>query len=343
MLEVNWNRESFPEDSLSALNNFNSSLGLEEFEAQISKWMLEVNKLPEQLNMYNTFGEPPVTLFNNGKFAVDIYFWRKNDTIIHSHAFRGAFKVLYGQSLHEEFQVKITDEIEKDIVCSEIVNSKTTIMNASDNQIIKPGMELVHRVLHLDNPTITLCLRTVEDTELSQWHHLTSGLSFTKYNLDPLTIKRVLYFQYLYNSNPVNANEFLNNTLKQMDASAKLSLYESLFTNEFGLDYEVSNIIIESMHAHCENTKWFKLHDAHYSSLQNHLIEYKAPTAELKLLAHSINSNYTPQKVEQLLSSVSKTSLKDLLNQLLKEEAIFDEQYFEQQMKQINKFSQIIN
>lgn len=162
-LETNWSRAKFPQLALESLNTLELSKSLNEIEQSVAAWLLESKEIPPQVKLLNNFGEPPVTIFNNGKFAVDIYFWRKNDTVIHSHAFRGAFKVIHGRSLHEEFQVSFLKEINQDISFSKLSESTKTIMKTGSTQIINPGTELVHSVLHLDNPTITLCIRTVEE------------------------------------------------------------------------------------------------------------------------------------------------------------------------------------
>lgn len=337
-LEPHWDRDSFPEVALETLSGFEATTSLEEFEQQTAQWLLGLNELPDQLNLYNTFGEPPVTFFNNGKFAVDLYFWRKNDTLIHSHAFRGAFKVLFGKSLHEEFEVEVKEQLESDIVSSQLTTSKTKIMNAGDTQIIKPGMQLVHRVLHLDNPTLTLCLRTVEDVELNQWHHLSSGLSYIKHNLSQLTIKQVLYFQYLYLSDPKSAEDYLKQTLDRLPLSAQLSLYESIFLNQLGLEHEVSCLILDTVRVRCEGQKWFQQYEDHYSELATHLFEHHASSGDLKLLAHAINCNYSESDVMGLLGLKSTQELMSLSEKLLNEESIFDSEHYETQTTRIKNF-----
>ena len=88
-LEQDWSIKDHPQKAKDFLSDLKVTQSLKDFELEVNKLLLNI-KVPEQLNLYNNFGEPSLTIFNNGKFAVDIYFWRKNDTLIHSHGFRGS-------------------------------------------------------------------------------------------------------------------------------------------------------------------------------------------------------------------------------------------------------------
>ena len=341
-LESNWNRANFPKLALESLNTLELPTSLKEIEASVATWLLESKELPPQVNLFNSFGEPPVTIFNNGKFAVDIYFWRKNDTVIHSHAFRGAFKVIHGQSLHEEFQVSFLDAIDQDISFSELSESKKTIMKTGSTQIINPGTELVHSVLHLDNPTITLCIRTVEDVELDQWSHFKTGISYKIHNLQKETIKRVLFFEFMHSSNAIeNADEalvFLNKSLAKMKTSEQITLFEAISMNTLGLDYNVACLAIEQMNVLFEEQKWFKLFQEHFEEMEYELDSHQASNAGTKFLAHAINNQFSVEETQKLLSQISSEDMKAVAKQLLNEEAVFNDEYSEIQIERIQAF-----
>jgi len=292
--------------------------------------------LPSQLNLYNNFGEPSLTIFNNKKFAIDLYFWRKNDTIIHSHGFRGAFKVLFGQSFHEQFKVQLLNSYANDIQETKLLSEHIKIMNPGDVNIISP--QLTHRVVHIDNPTVTLCIRTVEDTALDQWHHLPTGLSFKKKNLSEKTIKQVLYFQYLLESNLDIASDFLNKLLGNLETSDKISLYESLCYSEIGLNEDSFNFIENKYKEIFEKEEWFSIYKNYFSELSSKLQEINADSKEFKLLAHLINCDYEKEQVREILNSVSNNNLDDLLVGLSKQNGIFTCGHEESQLQKINSY-----
>lgn len=335
-LEKNWNLEKFPEQATKLLENYNTELTLKEFEAEIEEWLLSLKKLPTQVNLYNVFGEPALTLFNNGKFAVDIYFWRKNDTLIHSHGFRGAFKVLFGKSLHEEFIVKDLKKEEEDIYSSNVERRSIEILNTGKVKTIFPGNELVHRILHLDNPTVSLCVRTVDDLELSQWHHLSTGVSYRQRNTEHETVKHMLFLQYRFQEDTQLGLKYLNRVLDDMTVSDQLNLYEGLFKDEFGLGEEVSLFIIENMRERFLVFEWFSSYESHYEAVGEHLLEYQASKGELKLLAHGINCGYSVSDVQNVLGE--DADINELCDELLLENAVFLEDIREGQQSVIQRF-----
>jgi hypothetical protein len=337
-LESNWSRAKFPQLALESLNTLELPKSFKEIEHAVAAWLLESKEIPPQVNLLNNFGEPPVTIFNNGKFAVDIYFWRKNDTVIHSHAFRGAFKVIHGRSLHEEFQVSFLKEINQDISFSKLSESTKTIMKTGSTQIINPGTELVHSVLHLDNPTITLCIRTVEDVELDQWSHLRTGISYKIHNLQKETIKRVLYFEFMHSSNADEALAFLNKSLARMRTSEQITLYEAISMNSLGLDNDVAYLVLEQMHMLFKQQEWFKHFEEHFELMEYELNSHQASNAATKMLAHAINSQYSVEETQKLLSQISSEDIKTVAKRLLTESAVFNEEYSEIQTEKIKAF-----
>ncbi len=336
-LEPNWQRESFPELARKTLENFSVESLLGEFESQVARW-IENNKLPPQLNLYNNFGEPSLTVFNNGKFAADIYFWRKNDTLIHSHGFRGAFKIVHGVSLHEEFEVETIKAFSEDVLKTKLSQKKIHVMKTGDVQKIKPDMELTHRVVHLENPTVSLCLRTVEDTALNQWHHLPAGLSFQKKHTSEKTIKQILYFQYLLGSDSKYAHEFYLKLLCELDISSKIALYESLCFDQLGLEPETSEVAGELLQDLLRKTEWFEFYEKHYENLQENLQEHQIQNPALKIVAHAINSGHSKDQTQRLLSQFSDQGLQNLCEQLKKTTSVFTEGFEDLQIKRIDAF-----
>jgi hypothetical protein len=337
-LESTWSRAKFPKLALESLNTLELPKTFKEIEQSVAAWLLESKEIPAQVTLFNSFGEPPVTIFNNGKFAVDIYFWRKNDTVIHSHAFRGAFMVIHGQSLHEEFQVSFLDAIDQDISFSKLSESTKKIMKTGSTQIINPGTELVHSVLHLDNPTITLCIRTVEDVELDQWSHLKTGISYKIHNLQKETIKRVLYFEFMYSSNADEALVFLNKSLVKMRTSEQITLYEAISMNTLGLDYDVACLVLGQMNMLFKKQVWFKRFEEHFEMMEYELDSHQASSAGTKMLAHAINNQYSVEETQKLLSQISPEDIKTVAKRLLTESSVLNEEYSEIQIEKIKAF-----
>ncbi|WP_412473306.1 hypothetical protein [Halobacteriovorax sp. YZS-1-1] len=255
--DLKLNNENFSHACYEYLKNKSIKVDIHELEDFIAKWSLETKVLPEQVNVYNGFGQPPITLFNNGHFVVDLYFWQTLDTSIHSHSFSGAFQVLYGESRHEVFKVTKDEEFFDDIFLSnlECIVDETLVTN--DIREIKRGLEFSHRVLHEHNPTVTLCIRTVNDKS-PQWHHFDNGLSIQKRSPEASDIKRLSIFDYLITRNPKQGRDYLDRLMNEFSPSLIMNLYEELSYDQMGLQESSVEIFFEAVVDRFGDTKWFK-------------------------------------------------------------------------------------
>lgn len=273
---------------------------LDTFNQELSKWILS-NELPTQLNVYNTFGQPPVTVFNNGEFVVDLYFWMHADTSLHSHAFEGAFKVLYGQSLHEEFSIELQEKYSDDVVLNKLNLDTSAILNPGDSNIITSGDSFNHRVIHLSSPTVTLCVRTVKDLTVPQWHYFDNGLSILKRELDESVYKKMFFADYLCNSNIKTATQFTHKFLKSLELSQIMNLFEQLTVDTMGLSEDYQAILYENMMAKLSSTKWFSLYE---DVCDQELSQAEDNSEQARLIAHLNNYSYSEEDAVKLFNQL---------------------------------------
>ncbi len=254
---LNLSDEEFSRGCKIFLEKEKIDLSLEEIESSIFSWSLESQKLPDQVNVYNGFGQPPVTIFNNSRFVVDIYFWQTLDTSIHSHSFCGAFQVLFGESRHEVFRVQKEKEYFPDIFQGSLDCITDEVLYKNDIREIKRGLEFSHRVLHQHNPTVTLCIRTINDKS-PQWHHFENGLSIQKSSPESCDIKRLSIFDYLYSKDEEEAQIYLEQLMEQFSASLMMNLYEQLSYDQMGLREESVEAFFSAVVERYGDDDWFK-------------------------------------------------------------------------------------
>jgi hypothetical protein len=123
--------------------------------------ILELQTYPEQVNPHSKFGDPPITLYvsEDKSFYLDLYIWVESQTSIHQHNFEGAFTVLQGQSLETEYS--FTPKRAMDPSAWGPLTQKDLIhLKPGDVRQIFWRDGLIHRVLHISKPTISLVLRT---------------------------------------------------------------------------------------------------------------------------------------------------------------------------------------
>lgn len=255
--------EQFPAKCEDILKKLEFITPLEDFSKELGQWLLN-EKLPKQLNVYNNFGQPPVTLFNNGEFVVDLYFWMQADTSIHSHSFAGAFKVLFGKSLHENYKIQEKKIYSEDVILNTLTKMESKNLLPGDTVQIIRGNGFNHRVVHLGKPTITLCIRTISDLTIPQWHHFENGLSILKQELKESIYKNLFYGDYLYQLNPKEAKKFLGQFIRSIRNSEAMNLFEQLSVDTMGISEDAQEMIYNLMMKRFNKEEWFQIYEANF-------------------------------------------------------------------------------
>lgn len=293
----------FPELALSVLSDFKYSLDQSGLDQALAEWFIE-SPIPEQVNLHNNFGQPPVTLFNNGKFVVEAYIWLNFDTSLHSHGFRGAFRVLHGSSLHEEYAVKTLDRIAPDVQLTELGLPKSEILLPGDIRPIAPGQELSHRVIHLENPTVTLCVKTINEPSVRQWNYFANGLAIQKRAVPESLVKSIYYFQYLCTRDEERAAKFLFEILNVLEISMQMNLFEEIAAGTLDLSEETAHFILETITARFSKEEWLKLYDGANLGKMTELDFSVSDLPLARLAGHAVNTGMPPQELRALAAKL---------------------------------------
>ena len=310
----------FPQIATAALTAFDYNLALTELSDGVAKWMVQTDPLPEQINVHNTFGQPPVTVFHNGNFVVDLYFWTGFDTSVHSHGFRGAFKVLHGRSLEEIFTLTPKTQISPDVMITEPQLPALTLLEPGEVRTIGPGQELSHRVIHLDSPTITLCVKTINEPQLFQWHYFTNGLAIQKRHVSPSLVKKIYYFQYLLGIDSQHAFNFVDQLIATLDRSTQVNLCEDLSGGTLDLGDEALHEVLDRIYRQHAEAEWFQLYEQATQQQLGHLDFSSSNDALVRLTAHLVNTDrLNESEATTLLDRVAGHSLtRDEMKELLR-------------------------
>jgi hypothetical protein len=120
-----------------------------------------LDSFPAQSFPNNEFGELPYTLVRRDMIFFDVYIWSHFETSIHDHHFCGAFAILKGQSLQHLYSYQAHEKIAEGVDKGELSMVESRKLYPGDTQQIRVADKFIHRVLHLDHPTITICIRTL--------------------------------------------------------------------------------------------------------------------------------------------------------------------------------------
>lgn len=144
--------------------------------------------LPAQRSLDQTFGQPPVTVYLDDRFFIELLFWHTGTTGIHQHAFTGAFRVLVGSSLHTVYDFAATRTLDARLQLGELAVRGTEVLTSGEVRAIPSGPALIHAAFHLDHPSVTLVVRTHADAS-AELEYKPPGLALDPSARDARTTK----------------------------------------------------------------------------------------------------------------------------------------------------------
>jgi hypothetical protein len=189
-VDAAWSRAGYQPARLAAIAA--EALGADgdlpaSFDA-IADWVFDEPGLPAQRSLDQAFGQPPVTVYVDDRFFIELLFWHTGTTGIHQHAFTGAFRVLAGSSLHTIHDFAPTLVVDPRLELGELAVRSTEVLATGAVRAIHPGRALIHSTFHLDNPSVTLVVRTHAD-RTAELEYKPPGLALDPSARDARTIK----------------------------------------------------------------------------------------------------------------------------------------------------------
>lgn len=150
--------EAFPGLAEEALQD--GSPLLEVAVDDLYRWVLTNPKLPKQQDPKAKFAQPPVTVYSDDKFHIAFLFWTTSTTAIHQHAFEGAFRVFLGSSIQSTYGFTEEQRWGDDLRRGRLEMESIKLLRTGEICAIHFGASYIHSIYHLDNPSITLIIRT---------------------------------------------------------------------------------------------------------------------------------------------------------------------------------------
>lgn len=194
----------------------------EEFdEDTVAAWVQRARSLPRQLDPRSSFGQPPLTVWHGERFVVDLYFWVDTETSIHDHSFSGAFTNLSGHSLNCSYRFERPEEVGRGVLTGSLELDEATYLRPGDVCPIVAGQKFIHRVWHLDCPTVTLVARTAGGgpRRRRQYTYFPEGLAVEYRSAPPIEFQRRREFlSYLFRRRHPRRMELAGEVLTGADA-----------------------------------------------------------------------------------------------------------------------------
>ena len=126
----------------------------------VLEWAMATPELTPQADANSNFGDPPITVYSGARFHIDVYFWFTGTTAIHQHGFSGAFQVMAGSSIHSWYEFFPDDYVNVFMEYGRMELKLCEILDVGAVQEINAGRGYIHSLFHLDDPSVTIVVRT---------------------------------------------------------------------------------------------------------------------------------------------------------------------------------------
>ena len=157
----------------------------------IVRWVTTSPEIPSQ-DPRGAFGEPPITVYEGHRFYIEVLFWLDGTTSIHQHGFSGSFGVLSGSSIECSYDFTLRRRVSSRLLIGDMHLSETRFLRAGDVQPIEAGEAGAHSLFHLDRPSISVVVRTVNEPDAQpQYRYRVPHLAIDPFAVDAAANRRI--------------------------------------------------------------------------------------------------------------------------------------------------------
>jgi hypothetical protein len=156
--------------------------------------------LPKQRASSDTFGQPPAVVYRRPDLEIQAITWMEGTTSTHQHAFDGAFRVLWGSSLHVGYSFDQHETLaDGHLVAGRLAMLDSEILWPGDVRPIVAGPGFIHALFHLERPSVTLVVRNASSgLPFPQYDYRLPGLGFDVLHSDDRLQMRLRGLHSLY-------------------------------------------------------------------------------------------------------------------------------------------------
>jgi hypothetical protein len=176
------------------------------------------------------FGQPPVQVYGNRRFYIEALYWLDGTTSIHEHAFCGAFHVMAGSSIHCLYQFEEDKRFNGGTLTGRLVRQSVELCKKGDTRPILPGRAMAHSLFHLDQPSVTIVVRTGHalGVERPQYSYTFPGLAEDPFYAPDLVARLSMACQTLHQVAHPELDQILSQTFANAEPQVAVSLAMAL-------------------------------------------------------------------------------------------------------------------
>lgn len=142
---------------------------------ELIDWAMRNTLWPAQSG--SRFGQPPLNVFIGSKFYIEVLTWVESTTSVHQHNFSGAFQVLQGSSMHSRYRFDCDTRIDNRLLLGKTQFLQAELLTRGSIRPILSGDRMIHALFHLEHPSATIVVRTMDDASGPQYNYEKPGLA----------------------------------------------------------------------------------------------------------------------------------------------------------------------
>jgi hypothetical protein len=235
---VGRDEEEFPDIAVQALAKYPPPPDLP--ESVLGALLATEKEMTPQFAPAGTFGEPGVTQYHGRDFVIDVYFWNNAIPAIHNHPFCGCFTLLRGRSLHDVYRFEQGEKLGTAVEVGHLRPESLTLLEAGS--VVPFSLSrypLIHSLVHVTNPSISMVIRTARTTEYYRYFPPHIALSMNA-SSDRLA-RQLQMFRWLRSAGDPTFVDRLHEFLRTVDFETSIRAVSALFDPQ--INDELINVI----------------------------------------------------------------------------------------------------
>jgi hypothetical protein len=190
--------------------------------------VLDAERLPPAA-VAETFSDAGVCVYHDAHFSIEVLTWLDASTMAHEHGFCGAFQVLAGGSLHTTYRFDAQRRVSEKLTFGRLERSRVERLRPGAIAPILPGNRFIHRLFHLERPSLSLVVRTSVKGALPQYAYLEPGIAYDPFGRSQALAQHVKLLRVLQR---LNHPGFVERLCKRIESADLYSAF--ILAMEFG-------------------------------------------------------------------------------------------------------------
>jgi hypothetical protein len=185
-----------------------------------------------------SFGQPPIVVFRQPRFYIEVLCWMDATTTIHQHAFSGAFHVLSGSSVHTRYRFAPRERINLHFLLGELQFAECELLRAGDTRSIAAGPEFIHALFHLERPSISVVVRTPGEADAGpQYDYLPPHVALDSFEKNPIDAQREQLLHVLLASDRDQFERVVARSMAEADLPSVFRILRFVYTQVVAKPY----------------------------------------------------------------------------------------------------------